>query len=208
MLENIVQAICRDVFVETMPRLEAAGYALVMHTHDEFICEVPDGFGSLEEFLSIITQPPSWGPDLPVAAKARISDRLIEILEPSNAPEVIADNAIDNAIAGLEEETEEETVDEELPEITLDLPASALELPALSPVLPASMPPPKPPLAPSPVAFSPPPVLPEVRVCAQCLQDPPDGTERVTSFNGTYLHECCEQAFIQTRMVLEGGAVG
>ena len=120
-----------------------------MHTHDEFVCEVPDGSGSLEEFLTAITQPPTWAPDLPIAAKARISDRLIEILEPSKAPEVIADNAIDNA--QLEDESEElTTVEEELPEVTLDLPASALELPSISPVLP--------PVASSPVAFSPPPV--------------------------------------------------
>ena len=105
MLENICQAVCRDVFVEAMPRLEAAGNALVMHTHDEFICETPEEIGSLDEFLRLITQPPAWAPDLPVAAKARISERLIEIPEPVKAPEVIADNAIDNAVAGLEEES-------------------------------------------------------------------------------------------------------
>ena len=198
MLENIVQALCRDVFVEAMPRLEAAGYPLVMHTHDEFVCEVPDGSGSLEEFLTAITQPPTWAPDLPIAAKARISDRLIEILEPSKAPEVIADNAIDNA--QLEDESEElTTVEEELPEVTLDLPASALELPSISPVLP--------PVASSPVAFSPPPVGMELHVCAQCLLDPPDGTERLTSYNDVYLHERCERAFLQARMAAEGRAV-
>ena len=115
MLENICQAVCRDVFVEAMPRLEAAGYALRMHTHDEFICETPEGFGSLDEFLRLITQPPALAPDLPVAAKARIPDRLIEIPEPVKAPEVIADNAIDNAVAGLEEESDLEEVDEESP---------------------------------------------------------------------------------------------
>ena len=45
LLENSVQAFCRDIFVEAMPRLEAAGYPIVMHTHDEFVCEVPDGSG-------------------------------------------------------------------------------------------------------------------------------------------------------------------
>jgi hypothetical protein len=68
-----------------MPRLDAAGYPIVMHTHDEWVCEVPDGHGTLEEFLTIVSTPPSWAPDLPIAAKARISDRLIEIPEPTQA---------------------------------------------------------------------------------------------------------------------------
>jgi DNA polymerase len=81
LLENITQAVCRDIFVEAMPRLEAAGYEITMHTHDDYVCEVPEGFGSLEEFLAIITTPPSWAPDLPIAAKGRISGRFIEIVE-------------------------------------------------------------------------------------------------------------------------------
>jgi DNA polymerase len=102
LLENITQALCRDIFVEAMPRLEAAGYKLVAHTHDEYCCEVPEDFGSLDEFLAIITTPPSWAPDLPIAAKGRISDRLIEI----NGPAIAADNAIDNAAQDLAERDE------------------------------------------------------------------------------------------------------
>jgi hypothetical protein len=74
--------LCRDIFVEAMLRLEAAGYRPVAHLHDEFICEVPDGFGSIEEFRSIISTPPAWAPDFPIAAKVRIADRFIEIKEP------------------------------------------------------------------------------------------------------------------------------
>jgi DNA polymerase len=36
LLENITQAICRDIFVGVMPKLEAAGYPIVMHTHDDW----------------------------------------------------------------------------------------------------------------------------------------------------------------------------
>jgi DNA polymerase len=53
LLENITQALCRDIFVEVMPRLEAAGYSIVAHTHDEYCCEVPEDFGSLDEFLAL-----------------------------------------------------------------------------------------------------------------------------------------------------------
>ena len=89
--ENATQALCRDIFVEAMQRLELAGYPIVAHLHDEFICEVPDDFGSLEEFLAIITTPPAWAPDLPIAAKARISDRLIE-MKASAGNETVPDN--------------------------------------------------------------------------------------------------------------------
>ena len=58
--ENATQALCRDIFVDALLRLEAAGYRPVAHLHDEFVCEVPDGFGSIEEFRAIITQAPSW----------------------------------------------------------------------------------------------------------------------------------------------------
>jgi DNA polymerase len=101
LLENATQAACRDIFVEVMPRLEAAGYPIVMHTHDEYVCETPEDFGSLDEFLAIITAPPRWAPDLPIAAKARISGRLIEIPESKPAVE---SNAIDNAATGEDEE--------------------------------------------------------------------------------------------------------
>jgi hypothetical protein len=37
-----------------MPRLEAAGYPVVLHLHDEILSEVPEDFGSKEEFLKII----------------------------------------------------------------------------------------------------------------------------------------------------------
>src|SRR6516164_5311735 len=83
--ENATQAICRDVFCDAMLRLEAAGYHVVAHLHDQFVCEVPEGFGSLEEFIAIITAPPAWAPDFPIAAKGRITDRLIEIKEPKPA---------------------------------------------------------------------------------------------------------------------------
>ena len=76
--ENATQALCRDIFVEAMLRLEAAGYHIVAHLHDEFVCEVPNDFGSLEEFRSIIVTPPAWALDFPIATKARIADRFIE----------------------------------------------------------------------------------------------------------------------------------
>ena len=68
--ENLVQAVSRDLLVEAMQRVEAAGYPIVLTVHDEIVCEVPEGFGSTEDLTRIITRAPSWAPSLPVAAEA------------------------------------------------------------------------------------------------------------------------------------------
>ena len=58
--ENIVSGIARDLLVEAMFRVEAAGYPVVLHVHDELVCEVPIGFGSEEEFIDLMTRKPAW----------------------------------------------------------------------------------------------------------------------------------------------------
>jgi DNA polymerase len=68
--ENIVSGIARDLQAEAMLRLEAAGYSIVLHVHDEVVAEVLEGFGSLEEFTHLMTRKPTWALDLPIAAKA------------------------------------------------------------------------------------------------------------------------------------------
>jgi DNA polymerase len=74
-IENAVQAVARDILAQAMLRLEAAGYHIVLHVHDEIVAEVPDGFGNIEEFQKLITTPPAWATDLPLAAAARSGPR-------------------------------------------------------------------------------------------------------------------------------------
>ena len=57
LVENLVQAIARDCLAKAMLRIDAAGYKIVMHVHDEIICEMPNGQGSLAEMIEIMRQP-------------------------------------------------------------------------------------------------------------------------------------------------------
>lgn len=66
--ENVTQAIARDILAHAMLNLEAAGYPIVFHVHDEAVMEMPEGQGSLEEACSIMVIPPEWAKDLPLRA--------------------------------------------------------------------------------------------------------------------------------------------
>jgi DNA polymerase bacteriophage-type len=68
LVENLVQAIARDCLAVAMTRADKAGYAIVLHVHDEIVADVPRGFGSVEHLNSIMGQPIPWAPGLPLRA--------------------------------------------------------------------------------------------------------------------------------------------
>ena len=61
-VENIVQAIARDILAEAMMRLEKKGFNIVMHIHDEVVIESDSS--SIEEINEIMSLVPSWAPGL------------------------------------------------------------------------------------------------------------------------------------------------
>jgi DNA polymerase len=72
LVENIVQAISRDILVEAMLRADELGMTIVAHVHDEIICEEndsPDGFGC-EDLKWCMEQTPEWAPGLNLGASA------------------------------------------------------------------------------------------------------------------------------------------
>lgn len=68
-VENIVQAVARDLLAVSMIRLERAGYPIVMHVHDEVVLEVPaEEEDALQVVETVMGQPVSWAPGLPLEA--------------------------------------------------------------------------------------------------------------------------------------------
>ena len=61
-VENIVQAIARDILAEAMMRIENEGFNIVMHIHDEVVIESDSS--SIEEINEIMSIVPSWAPGL------------------------------------------------------------------------------------------------------------------------------------------------
>lgn len=61
-VENIVQAIARDILAESMIRLEKKGFNIVMHIHDEVVIESDSS--SIEEINEIMSAVPEWAPGL------------------------------------------------------------------------------------------------------------------------------------------------
>lgn len=63
-VENIVQAISRDILAEAMLRLAAHGYEIVMHVHDEVVIEIQNETFSVEEVCMVMSKAPSWAEGL------------------------------------------------------------------------------------------------------------------------------------------------
>lgn len=63
LVENIVQAFARDCLAVALLRLDAAGWRVVFHVHDEVIVEAPDG-SRWQDVADVMGQPIDWAPGL------------------------------------------------------------------------------------------------------------------------------------------------
>ena len=72
-VENIVQAIARDILADSMQRLEGAGCPIVMHVHDEVVIEVPAS-ASISNICAIMAKTPAWAEGLPLQAEGYVCD--------------------------------------------------------------------------------------------------------------------------------------
>lgn len=69
LVENITQAVARDVMGESMLRADAAGYELDGTVHDELIAEVEQSFGDAGELEEIMRILPKWAQTAPINAE-------------------------------------------------------------------------------------------------------------------------------------------
>ena len=63
LVENIVQAVARDCLAVAMDRLDAAGFEICFHVHDEVVAEAPEG-SRWEDMAEIMGRPIEWAPGL------------------------------------------------------------------------------------------------------------------------------------------------
>jgi DNA polymerase I-like protein with 3'-5' exonuclease and polymerase domains len=72
--ENMSQGLARDIFSDMLLRLEAEGIRLIFHVHDEVIIECDEGEAemTLKKTIGIMSTPPAWISDIPLAAEGQI----------------------------------------------------------------------------------------------------------------------------------------
>lgn len=64
--ENLVQSTARDCLRDTMLRLDADGWDIRGHIHDEVICSEPINGRGVEEMCEVFARPIDWAPGLPL----------------------------------------------------------------------------------------------------------------------------------------------
>ena len=72
--ENITQAVARDCLAEAIERLEAAGYNVVFHVHDEVVIDAPAERANLDDVVRIMRVVPSWAEGLPLNAEGWVNE--------------------------------------------------------------------------------------------------------------------------------------
>lgn len=68
LVENIVQATARDLLAHALVRADSEGWRIVLHVHDEILCEEKTGTRTVEELCDVMTTLPAWAKNWPVYA--------------------------------------------------------------------------------------------------------------------------------------------
>jgi DNA polymerase len=70
-VENISQAVARDVLAHAMPEIDKAGFEIIFHVHDEIVAEVDDGDEKLtsDYLVELMTNGHLWTKGLPLDAE-------------------------------------------------------------------------------------------------------------------------------------------
>ncbi len=74
LVENITQAVARDLLAEALLRCEERGFPVVMHIHDEVIAEC-DPTLDFDAFIEALCELPAWAKGLPIKAEGKVLQR-------------------------------------------------------------------------------------------------------------------------------------
>ena len=68
--ENVTQSVARDLLAESIERLEANGFEILFHIHDEVVIDYGGGDAdeALEKVYALMSEVPKWAKGLPMAA--------------------------------------------------------------------------------------------------------------------------------------------
>lgn len=75
LVENIVQAVARDIMAEAMVRVDNAGFDLLATIHDELVSQAPIGFSTIEEYNRIVSVVPEWAKGCPIDVDGWVGPR-------------------------------------------------------------------------------------------------------------------------------------
>lgn len=69
LVENACQSLSRDILADSMPRIEAEGFEILLTVHDEIVTETPDDPAfTADRLATLMTEVPEWARGFPLAA--------------------------------------------------------------------------------------------------------------------------------------------
>jgi len=75
LVENIVQAVSRDLMAEAMLRIEKNGYKVLFHSHDEIVAAKEKYSGELKNYNQLMCEIPKWAAGSPIKVEGWIGQR-------------------------------------------------------------------------------------------------------------------------------------
>lgn len=75
LVENITQAVARDILASAMLRLEKWGFPVIFSVHDEVVCEVPEKTRDIDTYRQLLCELPEWAKGLPLKAECWVGRR-------------------------------------------------------------------------------------------------------------------------------------
>jgi DNA polymerase len=73
--ENVTQAAAHDILRHALRELEREGEGVVLHVHDEIVCETSDSARTTELMKRVMTSPPAWAAGLPLGIGIKTMER-------------------------------------------------------------------------------------------------------------------------------------